>query len=684
MALRDKLDETKLRSLTYGDNTPYVTVNIDNQKVTSNGKVLNVSNNGTMINSAIIDTSRITSVIGDKPWWAAQQIAIQAMNSRANFGFVEGRIKPTFTSDQQYTPLNTLAQVALNGIGGHIERKGLVPGDVINNLLGTGTYEAVKKREIDFADVTKNPLVTFYNNLLKPTELRSTVNRFSQSKIGKFVTNAVSLFTDPHEPIYKYLGGPNSVFGIGTTTIRRYYNSVDEINRSNLNNFEIKQLVPTNPTLDFRGGGTIITNYRNLIVEGLGPTAVANSENDISISDFSENIQTNITPLNSVIFEPTKNPLFNIYTSVSTATNIDASGSYVINNSSLVTTPSNNKITYNNGMTSLTFKSPGKGWYGISREVRVGSGIQDGINLTPLFTTAKNAKANDAVKIGGAKYNIRDLVKFRIEAVQTDTLRSTWMIFRAFITDYSDQVTAEWNGTKYIGRAEKFYTYGGFDRTVNISFKVAAISAAEMQPMYQKLNYLMSNMMGDYNKGIMRGPMSRMTVGNWLDRQPGVITSLTYKISNDSPWEIAMDETESGESAKKLILPHIVEVSLTFLPIGTQHKGKNLLPQRGADQSNIAQNENDTQFINDGKIPKSKGTEFDRFSLGNDVKNLQSFAEPDTAQNTDGDDEDSSDASTADPTSALSSGIVTTTTINPIPLANTTTTQINILGLTTR
>jgi hypothetical protein len=50
-------------------------------------------------------------------------------------------------------------------------------------------------------------------------------------------TNVVSLFTDPHEPIYKYSGGPNSVYGLGTTTIRRYYNSLDEINRSNLNGF---------------------------------------------------------------------------------------------------------------------------------------------------------------------------------------------------------------------------------------------------------------------------------------------------------------------------------------------------------------------------------------------------------------------------------------------------------------
>ena len=680
MALRDKLDETKLRSLTYGDNTPYVTVDINTQKVTSNGKVLNVSNNGTMINSALIDTSRITAVIGDKPWWAAQQIAIQAMNSRANFGFVEGRIKPTFTSDQQYTPLNTLAQVALTGIGGHIERKGLIPGDIVNNILGTGTYEAVKKREIDFSDVTKNPLVTFYNNLLKPNEVRSTVSRFSQTRLGRFVTNAISLFTDPHEPIYKYLGGPNSVYGIGTTTIRRYYNSVDNINNNTslLRGF-VQQSITSRPILDINGGTTV--NYLSTL--GVSYEADSIDNNYKFTKDFLPDPYVTPKWLNQKPIAPTSNPLFNIYKTGASYNGVTGSYQYGINNSSLITTGSDS-ITYNNGKTTLTFTSPGNGWFGISREVRVGSGVQDGINLTPLFTTAAKDKPADAIQIGKDKYNIRDLVKFRIEAVQTDTLRSTWMVFRAFITDYSDQVTAEWNANKYIGRAEKFYTYGGFDRTVNISFKVAALSKEEMQPMYQKLNYLMSNMMGDYNKGIMRGPMSRMTVGNWLDRQPGVITSLTYKVTNDSPWEIAMDEPEGGSSVKQLILPHIVEVSLTFLPIGTQHEGKNLLPQRSANQSNIAQNESGVQFINDGKIPKSKGTSFTPFSLGSDVKNLKIVSDFNTEQNNDGEDDDSSDPSTADQTSALSSGIVTTTTMNPVPLANTTTTQINILGLTTR
>jgi hypothetical protein len=630
MALRDKLDETKLRSLTYGDDSPYVTVDINTQKVISDGKVLNVLNNGNRINSAIIDTYRIGNFLFDKPWWSVQQISQQVLNINSNFGYYEGKPKFSLSPNQQYTPLNTLAQIALTGVGGHIERKGLVPGDVIGNLLGNGTYEAIKKREFDLADANINPLVTFSKNLLKPTELKSTTTRSSQSKIGKFVTNAISLFTDPYEPIYKYAGGPSSLGGIGTTTIRRYYNSIDEINRSNLNGF-VQQSVTANPILDTKSGGTTINYLSTLGVSYYAEDKYKNNEDK-----FTKSVNTNnnpyVTPtwLNQTPPEPTPNPLFNIYTTGSGYTGVTGSYIYNVNTSSLIT--NNETITYNNGKTSLTFKSPGKGWYGISREVRVGSGVQDGINLTPLFTTKADDSlaGSDQIKIDSNTYNIRDLVKFRIEAIQTDTLRSTWMIFRAFITDYSDQVTAEWNGTKYIGRAEKFYTYGGFDRTVNISFKVAAISATEMGPMYQKLNYLMSNMMGDYNAGIMRGPMSRMTIGNWLDRQPGVITSLTYKVANDSPWEIAMDSPEGGDNSNnQLVLPHIVEVSMTFLPIGTQHKGKNLLPQRGADQANIAQNESGIQFIKDNKIPNSFNTRFNSYNLSADVTNIN-YQQPKT------------------------------------------------------
>jgi len=102
---------------------------------------------------------------------------------------------------------------------------------------------------------------------------------------------------------------------------------------------------------------------------------------------------------------------------------------------------------------------------------------------------------------------------------------------------------------------------------------------------------------GDNAKeGILEGTFSRITVGNYIDRQHGIITSLNYKISNETPWEIALDEPEGGD--KVLILPHIIEVSLSFTPIGINNKGKNELPGRSEENglSFIGQNDNNDQI----------------------------------------------------------------------------------------
>jgi hypothetical protein len=106
-----------------------------------------------------------------------------------------------------------------------------------------------------------------------------------------------------------------------------------------------------------------------------------------------------------------------------------------------------------------------------------------------------------------------------------------------------------------------------------------------MEPMYQKLNYLMSNLMPDYSDVLMRGPLMRMTIGNWIDGQLCILNSLSYKPMSEAPWEIGLNDTE-------LILPHIVEVTLNFTPIGSQTRDKNELPKKSQNVSNIAQNWN--------------------------------------------------------------------------------------------
>ena len=103
--------------------------------------------------------------------------------------------------------------------------------------------------------------------------------------------------------------------------------------------------------------------------------------------------------------------------------------------------------------------------------------------------------------------------------------------------------------------------------------------------MYQKLNFLMGNLMPDYKDNVMRGPLVRMTIGNYIDAQLCKLDSLSITIPNDSPWEIAINDTE-------LILPHIIEVNMTFTPIGSQTKGINKISSKSQTTSHIAQNYN--------------------------------------------------------------------------------------------
>ena len=84
----------------------------------------------------------------------------------------------------------------------------------------------------------------------------------------------------------------------------------------------------------------------------------------------------------------------------------------------------------------------------------------------------------------------------------------------------------------------------------------------------------------------MRGNMVRLTVGGYLYEQPGFITSLTYTVPQESPWEIALNE-EGGSDSSVKELPHIIEVSgFSFTPIHT------FLPQKPNDPNNP-----DSKFI---------------------------------------------------------------------------------------
>ena len=154
----------------------------------------------------------------------------------------------------------------------------------------------------------------------------------------------------------------------------------------------------------------------------------------------------------------------------------------------------------------------------------------------------------------------QDLINFGFEAINYES-NNTFIQFRAFLTNFTDNHTANYNPINYVGRGETFQVYNGFTRGVNFGFILAAQSKDELIPLYDKLNVFVSQLYPDYGpNSFMRTPVVKMTAGDYLYRQPGFLNSINLSIDQDYPWEL-----ESGNGSYQL--PHIIKADCQFTPL---------------------------------------------------------------------------------------------------------------------
>ena len=199
----------------------------------------------------------------------------------------------------------------------------------------------------------------------------------------------------------------------------------------------------------------------------------------------------------------------------------------------------------------------------------------------------------------------RDLIKFRFEVVTPDS--STILYFRAFLDTFNDNYQGSWSANNYLGRAEAFYTYQGFDRNISLGFKIAAATRHEMQPLYQKIVFLASSTAPTYSNNFMRGTLVKLTVGDYVYDMPGFIESVGYTWNTDYPWEIAMSKPEGlGQDKEMQELPQVLDVTVNFKPIhkftpktGLYHYITN--PGFGASKRNLFFSQNNETKPKDSK-----------------------------------------------------------------------------------
>jgi hypothetical protein len=506
-----------------------------------------------------------------------------------------------------YSPLNTLAQAGVVISGGHLNKQG-------DPFAETGAYS---NNDNLYGVKVKSTQNTDENRLAKLYRLSFTNGGRISIKLDSFeLNNGVNVLS--------YNGGPNSILGVGKTNIRyadqrtgiNNYQAKDPNLQSYFNGTYKKIIEPGDYLKNINSSkgvsstfisftNTSLTNpYNNLGKLGNG---YENFNVYLPDNNFPKNSTLNSTLINNNnTFTYSQRDIIKPYEAqtllpfIEDFQSSDKQGSIsspkiqdfrkVLREKLQGTQRTEAEQT---GATPLAPNYSGKEAKNIENRVLLGDPGQrsgksyanytKGINYGSIDAQSGNTPLGNykpgldkitsipiyrSQNVASAEY-VNDLVKFRIAVIDNDSPNfKTFIHFRAFLDSMSDSYNSTWNGFNYLGRGEQFYTYGGFNRQISLSWTVAAQSKQELIPMYKKLNYLASSLAPDYSpNGYMRGNLVQLTVGGYVYEQPGFITSLTYDVPTESPWELGINTDGNNDSTVKE-LPHIIKVTgFSFTPI---------------------------------------------------------------------------------------------------------------------
>jgi hypothetical protein len=475
--------------------------------------------------------------------------------------------------------VNTIAQAGVNAFGLHFKRHGLFPSPSEGEDDKSGYASIVTRNNAD--DSTSNRLINLW----------TTFRNGNKEDIKE---------------LYSYNGGPKSVYGIGQTTIRSYTNTLDNPKHDITGRYVPRPGTKVNQIglgKDREKSSLLGTRQESILWK-----ALYDGDEIIDFEDAIENIETPTPKRFGSELYTTKTQHSRL-----TSNDEDLSVSNLYNFLSLDQPSSQRAIV---GGTSKL--SPSIGGNGESldsqfqgqknfvslhklrdfREVK-GYNASGNVNLKKYYQQVSsnygtNGNMESRLGIGTGfdkmgelaiirtikdinsetKFNTRDLIKFFIEAIDNDSpSEKDYIQFRAFLDSFNESYRAKWKSYNFIGNPEPFYNYDSFDRGISLSFKIAAFRREELRPLYIRLNALISQLFPDYavDSTRARAPYVKLTVGSYLDRQPGFIESLSIKWDKNVPWEIAIVKStgEIEKTGEVQVLPHVLDISMKFQPIHT-------------------------------------------------------------------------------------------------------------------
>jgi len=186
------------------------------------------------------------------------------------------------------------------------------------------------------------------------------------------------------------------------------------------------------------------------------------------------------------------------------------------------------------------------------------AGARYGDELNKLTILGPDKDILDETDVNG--WSVYDPIKDDLIAFYfVDMVNDRYIPFRATVTGIQDSFQVDWNNYKYIGRADKLYTYEGFTRQLSFTFKVYASSIKELLPMWKRINYLCGFAMpANYTSATSNGdgsesqfsvpPFVKLNLGDMYKDQPILINRVGLSIPEGAAWETLSENSEANWS----------------------------------------------------------------------------------------------------------------------------------------
>jgi hypothetical protein len=558
--------KTDLKSLKYGKDRPgggdskqpYIKTDINTVDRGFNELRLTKFDDGLIrggaigaLNASVVDTLRIGKFFLDLPkgpLFLAKQIGLQLSNPQLEtrqislgnktgiLGFVSkvaNTISNNFGPTRIYNlGINTLAQVPVNAFGKHFNRHGLTPIQddntkyfaVVNENNKNGSNRLLKLKDkligAPYSPIINNKTFGLLNTLT------STVGEIFGFK------NPLKSLTANQLNISDYSGGPGSVYGIGRTVIRRYdYTDT----KSNITPFQKERgIIDYSKTL---GLSNLYFSGQNVTIplfSGLLPSIRLNVD-QIRDIDGANNIN---------LANPTKKPSQidqNVIKYKVGSNNIEKYKQLrnTVDNLPLSTPKTIPLSTVND----IDFKSTG---FGPFKNKQFKSETNSGLDRTPSSPFRYYGKAKSSLDGSQLVYDNSNTYS----RIDSDILTNVFTIIdpfnrgedKIFLSSYmkgfKEDFTATWNDVNYAGRAESFYIYNKFKRTVSFNLQIPCFNRKELFEKHRALGQLAATTAGSYNDGFLGGVLIKLNIGNYIVGEYSILNSLNYNIPDDASWDI--------------------------------------------------------------------------------------------------------------------------------------------------